>query len=94
MEKCPSVVSSELEQSLITPKCPQRVCCLVLTCFAKQAARTVIWFDGCLVRKKAKVIFLERKLQKDKEDGCPEQQFTKVSMTQKALKPFAFFLLR
>ena len=35
VEKCPSVVSSELERSFITPKCPQRAGCLVRICFAK-----------------------------------------------------------
>ena len=43
--------------------------------------------------KKAKKI-LNSKLQKDKEDGCPEEQFTKVRMTQTALRPFVYFLLR
>ena len=40
------------------------------------------------------MVFLESKLQKNKGDGCLEQQFTKVRVTQKALKPFAYFLLR
>ena len=52
----------------------------------------VVWWENLM--KKAKIIFLDSKLQKDKEDGCPEQEFTKVRMAQKTLKRFAYFLLR